>query len=62
VSHDRDAVDALMPRAAEAWRQCALCWGQRRIWQAEEARNGEGRVLVARPCEQCLGVGEVVRP
>lgn len=47
--------------AAAAWSPCALCWGQRRIWEPEEARNGEGRVLVARACTGCLGLGEVMR-
>lgn len=47
--------------AAAVWSQCALCWGQRRIWEPEEARNGEGRVLVARACTSCLGLGEVTR-
>jgi hypothetical protein len=38
------------------WRQCATCWGQRRIY---EDRNREG--LVPFTCPGCLGVGEVVR-
>jgi len=46
---------------APVWSQCAICWGQRRIWEPEEAPNGEGRVLVARGCAECLGLGEVMR-
>ena len=47
--------------AAAVWSQCAFCWGQRQIWEPEEARNGRGCVLIARACTGCLGLGEVLR-
>jgi hypothetical protein len=43
------------------WAPCPYCWGQRRIWAPLPAANGEGAVLLARDCPQCLGVGEVLR-
>jgi hypothetical protein len=56
---------ALQPATAAErpldWAQCALCWGQRRIWTRVPARNGEGTVLVPGRCTGCLGVGEVLR-
>lgn len=39
-----------------AWTPCALCWGQRIIF---ENRNGEG--LVPCTCPRCLGIGEELR-
>ena len=44
-----------------SWSQCPTCWGQRRIWEPVDAANGEGRILVARACDACLGLGEVLR-
>lgn len=35
------------------WIPCAMCWGQRRIF---EVRDGEG--LVPAACPWCLGLGE----
>ena len=58
---DTRPVGAPEAPAAPVWSQCAVCWGQRRIWEPEEARNGEGRVLVARACTGCLGLGDVFR-
>ena len=57
-----EVLGAREPQVAAVWSQCALCWGQRTIWEPEEARNGEGRVLVAHPCTGCLGLGELMRP
>lgn len=45
------AIDATT--SLDTWAPCALCWGQRRIFQD---RNGEG--LVPFVCPACLGVGE----
>ena len=59
---DTPVVGGQEASAAAAWSQCALCWGQRQIWEPEDTRNGEGRVLVARACTGCLGLGEVMRP
>jgi hypothetical protein len=38
------------------WAPCAICWGQRRIF---EDANGEG--LVPRQCPGCLGMGDTAR-
>jgi hypothetical protein len=43
------------------WTSCAACWGQRRIWESVPAANGEGQVLIATACPECLGIGEVLR-
>lgn len=43
------------------WTPCATCWGQRRIFEPVDAPNGEGRILVARACGACMGLGEVLR-
>jgi hypothetical protein len=45
----------------EQWTSCPICWGQRRIWERIQARNGEGAILVASACPACLGIGEVLR-
>jgi hypothetical protein len=45
----------------EQWASCPTCWGQRRIWEHVQTRNGEGAVLVATACPACLGIGEVLR-
>ncbi|MDX6645112.1 MAG: hypothetical protein QOK40_839 [Miltoncostaeaceae bacterium] len=44
-----------LPLIAPDTASCAVCWGQRRVW--EEAPNGEG--LVPRVCEGCHGAGLV---
>ena len=40
------------------WTFCPLCWGQRRIWEPEQAANGEGQILFSAACPACLGIGE----
>ena len=55
----RPAAAARAP--SPAWSPCPHCWGQRRIWTPEEARNGEGAILVATTCPECLGLGDVLR-
>jgi hypothetical protein len=58
----RPAVHApYLADPALGWASCPLCWGQRRIWEPVPARNGEGAVLIASDCPQCLGIGEVPR-
>ena len=57
---------AALPEAAARgpspeWRTCPHCWGQRRVWTAEEAGNGEGTVLVPSACPACMGIGDVLR-
>ena len=49
-------TEALSPH----WTPCAMCWGQRRIWETVAAANGEGDVLIATACTACLGIGEVL--
>lgn len=66
MSQDRRAPAVPAASAARQplellWAQCPTCWGQRRIWEPEDAPNGEGRILVAHACADCLGLGEVVR-
>ena len=71
MSQERPAaVPAPTPAAGPAhapvevhsvWSQCPTCWGQRRIFEPVDAPNGEGRILVAHPCDACLGLGEVLR-
>jgi hypothetical protein len=66
MSQDRRTAPAPAAGAAESpplarWAPCPTCWGQRQIWEPEEASNGEGRVLVPHACPDCLGIGEVVR-
>ncbi len=60
-----DSPHTLLTAIPEApalhWTACAMCWGQRRIWESVEAANGEGDVLVATSCPGCLGIGEVLR-
>jgi hypothetical protein len=45
----------------QRWAPCPLCWGQSRIWEQVTAANGEGPVLLATQCTECLGIGEVLR-
>jgi hypothetical protein len=60
-----DSPHTLLTPISEArslhWTPCAMCWGQRRIWESVAAANGEGPVLVATACPACLGIGEVLR-
>jgi hypothetical protein len=46
---------------APAWAPCPTCWGQRSIWTRDQAANGEGAILVASGCWECLAIGEVLR-
>lgn len=57
----RTAAGAADAPPDRGWSSCPGCWGQRRIWEPQEALNREGTILVPRACEVCLGVGEVVR-
>lgn len=43
------------------WASWPPCWGQRRLWDPVQAANGEGAILVAAACPECLGLGEVLR-
>ncbi len=49
------------PERERGWASCPLCWGQRRLWDPVQAANGEGAILVATACPECLGLGEVLR-
>ena len=42
------------------WASCPFCWGQRRIRDPVPAANGEGDILAASDCPECLGVGEIL--
>jgi hypothetical protein len=65
MSQDRapalPAAGAALQPLELLWAQCPTCWGQRKIWEPQEAANGEGVILVAHACDGCLGIGEVIR-
>ena len=61
IMHPSLAAPAHQQPAELHWVSCPGCWGQRRIWQFLEARNGEGRIPVSDTCLDCMGLGEILR-
>jgi len=54
------ATGAAIRRADATWIPCPTCWGQRRILEPDRAPGAARGALVATPCPDCLGIGEVV--